>query len=716
AMGADPPRSSPRPSAGELATGTRAPVAGGSAGRTGDEIAIVGLSCRFPGSDDLDQFWADLVAGRDCITEIPAERWDFRQDFDPEPGKRGKTYSKWGGFIRDIDRFDGEFFRISPREAERMDPQERLFLQEVWHAMEDGGLTTDALSPYQVGVYVGVMYSQYQLLEAEELLSGNPIYLGSSYATIANRVSYTFNFRGPSMALDSMCSSSLTAVHLACEALRRGDIDVAVTGGVNLSLHPNKYIDLSQGRYAATDGRCRSFGAGGSGYVPGEGIGVAILKPLAAATEAGDRIHAVIRGSALGHGGKTNGYSVPNPAEQSRLIEEAIRRADVDPRRIGYVEAHGTGTRLGDPIEVTALSRALGQRAPGDGPCALGSVKSNIGHLESAAGIAGLIKVVLQLRHRQLVPSLHADVLNPHINFDSTSLRVQRSLSTWNPPFGGDGEAPAARVAGVSSFGAGGANAYLIVEEYPVPAALSDTGPDAPPHLIVLSAASGQSLRALARQVARYVADRGIDRGSDHSWLADVAYTLRCGRQSLDERLAVLADGCADLVERLREFADHRGAGKVLHGGAGDPGHPSASAAQVADLVSRRDLEALAQVWVRGTPIRWTDLDPTPRRKLGLPGYPFARERHWPELTSRAKEGPTGESHPLHPLLGRNVSTLEQQRFVTTFTGSAPLLRDHVVTGRPLLPAAAILEMVRAAAAHSALGDHPRVEDTVFEA
>src|SRR5271154_3731256 len=260
-----------------------------------NEIAIIGLSCRFPLADDLEAFWSNLKEGKDCITEIPSERWDQRLYFDPEKGKPGKSYSKWGGFLSDADCFDGAFFHISPREAERMDPQERLVLEEVWHALEDGALTREHLAEQTVGVYVGVMYSQYQLLEAEEAMNGNFLYLGSSYASIANHVSYFFNFGGPSIALDTMCSSSLTAIHLACQALRSGEIHVAVAGGVNLTIHPNKHVDLSQGRFASSDGRCRSFGVDGDGYVPGEGVGIVILKPFSAAVAEGDRIYAVIR-------------------------------------------------------------------------------------------------------------------------------------------------------------------------------------------------------------------------------------------------------------------------------------------------------------------------------------------------------------------------------------------------------------------------------------
>ena len=694
-----PPGEEPGPAAGPDPT---APV---GSRKLDDHIAIVGLSCRFPLADDLDEFWANLQAGRDCITEVPADRWDVARDFDPVPGKPGKTYSKWGGFIRDVDAFDNTFFHISPREAERMDPQERLFLEEVWHALEDGGLTPARLSGTDVGVYVGVMYSQYQLYQAEQALHGNALYLGSSYASIANRVSHFFDFRGPSLALDSMCSSSLTALHLACDALRRGDIAAAVVGGVNVTIHPAKHIDLSQGRFASTDGRCRSFGAGGDGYVPGEGVGVAVLKPFVSAIADGDRVHAVILGSAIGHGGRTNGYSVPNPAEQTRLIQAALHHAGVDPAEVGYIEAHGTGTALGDPIEVRALARALGERPSGAPPRSIGSVKSNVGHLEAAAGIAGLIKIVLQMRHRQLAPSLHADPPNPHLDLAAAGLRVPRELEDWAAPEGG------LRTAGLSSFGAGGANAHVVVREFRGAPALA---PVVGPQLILLSAHTSERLRAVAAALADR-ADRHGGTGAE-DWLASAAYTLRTGRAALDHRLALVTTDNGDLARRLRAFAD-TGAGSDLMLGCADPaeagtGRPAASeGARLADLLARRALTELGDLWVRGAGIDWSTLDAERPHRTALFGYPFQHERHWPRLTE-----PADAVAPPHPLLHRDESTSDRPRFLTSFHASSPLVRDHSVGGRALLPASVVVEMALAAGRRSGLTGPLLLEDTVLEA
>jgi acyl transferase domain-containing protein len=714
----------PSPARPERPAPLRRPVPESAVRPAEGGIAIIGLSCRFPLAGDLETFWDNLKAGRDCIQEIPEERWDLRRYFDPEKGRPGRSYSKWGGFLADFDKFDASFFHISPREAERMDPQERLFLEEVWHALEDAALTRERLAGRTVGVYVGVMYSQYQLLQAEEALKGNFLYLGSSYASIANRVSYTFDFSGPSMALDTMCSSSSTAIHLACEALRSGDIHVAVAGGVNLTIHPNKHVDLSQGRYAASDGRCRSFGAGGDGYVPGEGVGAAILKPLAAAIADGDRILAVLRGSSLNHGGKTNGYSVPNPKAQSRLIAEAFARAGVSPRQVGYIEAHGTGTSLGDPIEIAGLVSAFREETADTGFCAVGSVKSNIGHLESAAGIAGLAKVVLQMRHRQLVPSLHAETLNPHIDFAGTPFYVQRGLEDWPQPAVPDGGAwrSVPRVAGISSFGAGGANAHLVVEEWVEPEASAPAAAGAG-HLILLSAQSGERLAAAAGALAGHLAGARFDGVPEAEFLASAAFTLQTGREALEERLALWVTGREELVRKLRAFAGRGEADGVLRGRVDEERADfdvllggEAGVSFLASLIASRDLERLARLWLRGTRIDWERLAPEPRpRKIALPGYPFARERHWAPLSSAAPAAVPGRLRPLHPLVGRNVSTLWEQRFTTSLDGSEPFVRDHAVAGQLLLPGAALLEMVRAAGALSGLGELARIEGTMWE-
>ncbi|HEV2680184.1 MAG TPA: beta-ketoacyl synthase N-terminal-like domain-containing protein, partial [Rhodanobacter sp.] len=482
------------------------------------EIAIIGVAGRYPQAGNLEQFWANLSQGKDSITEIPPERWDHKRYYDEDRSKPGKTYGKWGGFIDGVDLFDPLFFNISPREAELMDPQERLFLECVHATLEDAGYTRDNVAEESnVGVFVGVMYEEYQLYGAQEQALGRPIAVPGHPASIANRISYFCNFNGPSMALDTMCSSSLTAIHLACQSLQRGGCAVAVAGGVNVSVHPNKYLMLAQGKFISGKGRCESFGEGGEGYVPGEGVGAVLLKPLAQAKADGDHIYGVIKATAINHGGKTNGYTVPNPNAQAKVIERALREGGIDARAVSYIEAHGTGTSLGDPIEIAGLSKAFRNWTQDTQFCAIGSAKSNIGHCESAAGIAGVTKVLLQLKHRQLVPSLHSRVLNPNIDFDGTPFVVQQELAAWPRPMlevgGAKREGP--RIAGISSFGAGGANAHVVIEEYVAPA-VSQAAHG--PALIVLSARHEDRLR---EQVQRLLA--AIASSTDMA-LADLAY------------------------------------------------------------------------------------------------------------------------------------------------------------------------------------------------
>ena len=479
-----------------------------SPGRESDGIAIIGLSGRYAGATSIRAYWQNLREGKDCIVEVPKERWDWREYFSEDRSKSGHHYCKWGGFIAGIDEFDPLFFNISPTEAKYIDPQERLFLQHAWMAMEDAGYTRAGLQVGseqdlrgKVGVYVGAGVYEYQLRGGQGGIRGRTSGIAVSIGSIANRVSYVLNLHGPSMTVDTMCSSSLTAIHLACEELKRGRIAMAIAGGVNVSVHPSKYLMLSAVQAISSEGRCQSFGEDGDGYVPGEGVGVVVLKRLAEAERDGDHIYGVIRGSALNHGGKTNGYTVPNPQAQASLIRGALAEAKTEARHISYIEAHGTGTKLGDPIEIAALNQAFQGETEEKQYCAIGSVKSNIGHCESAAGIAGLTKVLLQMQHGQLVPSLHAERLNPYIEFEKSAFVVNRELRAWERPVVDGREQP--RIAGVSSFGAGGSNAHVIVEEYV--AREEERGSTREEVVMVLSARTEEQLKEKARELVEWI-------------------------------------------------------------------------------------------------------------------------------------------------------------------------------------------------------------------
>ena len=655
------------------------------------DVAIVGLGGRYPRAANLSQFWTRLANGDNCITEVPRERWDWEAWFDPEKGKAGKIYTKWGGFIDDIDKFDPLFFKLSPKEAKSIDPQERLFLETCYHAIEDAGYTPATLADSdKLGVFVGVMNARYTI---------QPLHY-----SIANRVSYLLNFQGPSMAVDTACSASLTAIHLALESLYSGSSECAIAGGVNLIIDPVHYLELSALTMLSSGNECRSFGANADGFVDAEGVGAVVLKPLAAAERDGDHIYAVIKGSAINAGGRTNGYTVPNPKAQAAVVSQALERAKLQAWQISYIEAHGTGTALGDPIEIAGLTSAFGKTTQDKQFCAIGSLKSNIGHCESAAGIAGLTKVLLQLKHRQLAPSLHAEPANPEIDFTRTPFHVQAELQEWKRPQRNIGgvmtELP--RIAGISSFGAGGANAHLIVQEYEAPPRLDATGPVAVP----LSARTAEQLRQKVIDLAAFMA-------AEKPALAPLAYTLQVGREELEERVAFVAHSVEELQQKLASFlngspVDGMWRGKINR-------HKQTSALPLADPAFQRSVEenleqgtlaTLLDWWTQGARVNWNKLHVTMRPgRISLPVYPFARERYWRDLPHAAQL--SNAATRLHPLLHTNVSNIRQQRYLTTFDGS-PLLAGQPINGRAdstsrVLSGAVLLEMARSAVMDSAV-------------
>lgn len=604
------------------------------------DVAIIGLAGRYPGANNLTQFWENLAAGIDSISQIPIERWDHSSLYDPVRGKPGKSNSKWGGFIEDADCFDPLFFNMSPREAEFIDPQERLFLQCAWETIEDAGYTPENIAPElapfaggKVGVFVGVMYQEYQLYGVEQTQKGHPIALSSSAASIANRVSYFFNFHGPSMAIDTMCSSSLTSIHLACESLYSGSSEVALAGGVNLSLHQNKYLALGQGRFTSSKGRCESFGKGGDGYVPGEGVGAVLLKPIDKAIADGDHIYGVIKSTAINHGGKTNGYSVPNPHAQTSVISNALARSGLQAGDVTYLEAHGTGTILGDPIEIAALSKAYQQDTNIHQFCALGSVKSNIGHCESAAGIAGLTKILLQIKNRKLAPSIHADILNPAINFSTSPFIVQQHLNEWprksRETSQGSIELP--RIAGLSSFGAGGSNAHFIIQEYvdPQEFKFNDLFTMTRPGVFPFSARDPERLTQL---LARYV--EVLDQFKD-SELPSIACTLQNGRVTFEYRVVIVASSRVDLAHKLKNILTNKLDLIDIYCSS------NFRAEQLSIIEDNRSIDSverkLAEQWAKTGKANWLNLQRPgePPHKISLPTYPFSRERYWiPNIAS----------------------------------------------------------------------------------
>ena len=514
-----------------------------------EPIAIIGISCRFPGAKNLESFWELLSSGKEAISEVTPERWDI----DSYP-------YRWGGFIKNVDRFDSHFFGIAPREAERIDPQHRLLLEVAWEALENAFIIPGKLSGSQTGVFIGLSNIDYhRLLYQNSFKSSAYDGIGTAASIAANRLSYSLNLQGPSMVVDTACSSSLVAVHLASQSLQTKESNICLAGGVNLILSPEITATFSMADMMAADGRCKSFDASADGYVRGEGCGVIVLKRLADAIADGNNILAVIKGSAVNQDGLSNGITAPNGPAQQAVISQALAKADIEPHRISYVEAHGTGTSLGDPIEVKSIKKVLMSERSNDKTCWMGSVKTNIGHLEAAGGIAGLIKVVLSLQHQKIPPHLHLKKLNPLISLAGTPFAIPTKLQPWLV----DTES---RFAGVSSFGFGGTNAHVVLAEAPyeirsqksevrsdiygVTPLEKEDGLERPVHLLTLSGKNEGALRELAQC---YI--EKLEFASQLS-LSDICFTANTARSHFSHRLAIVALSIGQLSDRLKIFID----------------------------------------------------------------------------------------------------------------------------------------------------------------
>ncbi|HYX18244.1 MAG TPA: SDR family NAD(P)-dependent oxidoreductase [Nostoc sp.] len=517
-------------------------------GKGSEPIAIIGIGCRFPGNaNSPEAFWKMLLSGVDAITEIPESRWNVNNFYDPDITKPGKIRTRWGGFVDKVDEFDAQFFGISPREASRIDPQQRLMLELAWEALEDGGQMPERLADSKTGVFIGISGSDYSNIQHRDRDSSNAYTnLGSVNCITANRISYVFDFKGPSMTVDTACSSSLVAVHLACQSIWNGESALAIAGGVNAILEPEATIGFSKASMLSPDGRCFSFDARANGYVRAEGGGIVVLKPLSQAQADRDPIYAVIRGSAVNQDGQTNGITVPNGQSQEAVLQEACLKAGISSQQIQYVEAHGTGTPVGDPIEAIALGNVVGKNRPLGNYCTVGSVKTNIGHLETASGIAGLIKVALALKHHKIPPNLHFQTPNPKIPFEELGLRVPTTLEPWRNENG-------SRIAGVNSFGFGGTNAHVLLSGLATDAVtdIAHEKRGSVSVLLPLSAKSPSGLFAVARATHEFLT--ALEEGADVS-LTDICYTASNRRGHHDHRLALVAHTKENLLENLEAF------------------------------------------------------------------------------------------------------------------------------------------------------------------
>jgi acyl transferase domain-containing protein/acyl carrier protein len=525
-----------------------------------ERIAIIGIGCRFPGAPDPQAFWQLMCDGGDAITEVPADRFDINAFYHPRPATAGKIMSRWGGFLNHVDRFDAIFFGISPREAARMDPQHRLLLEVAWEAMEDAGQVPEKLAGELAGVFIGLITSDYwdrQFRHPVDL----DVYstTGSARSGAAGRISYALGLQGISVVVDAACSSSLVAVHLACQSLRAGSCSLALAGGVNIILNPDHTIGYSQGKLMAPDGRCKAFDAQANGYVRSEGAGVVVLKPLSRALADGDPIYAVIRGGAVNNDGHSDLFMTPSVKGQQAVLRLAYRDADISPGCIQYVETHGTGTSVGDPVELKALGSVLVEGRRVNSSCIIGSVKTNIGHTEGAAGLAGLIKVALCLKHKAIPPNLHFHEPNPTIPWQELPLTVAQELQPWP-------ESDYPRLAGVSSFGIAGTNAHFVVEEAPssTPQPGRDANEEAPltlwtdtaripcptAHLLPLSAHTADALQDIARAYQSFMAAQN---GCSYSF-HNICYTASVRKTHHDHRLAVIGHSAEEISAKLAAF------------------------------------------------------------------------------------------------------------------------------------------------------------------
>ncbi|WP_186785896.1 beta-ketoacyl synthase N-terminal-like domain-containing protein [Paenibacillus agilis] len=685
------------------------------------EIAIVGMSCRFPGAEHYDAFWELLAEDRSSVNEIPRERWDWASYWGGQDGEGNTSYSKWGGFIDDVDAFDPQFFGLSAREAETMDPQQRVMLELAWNSFEDAGIPPSRLSGSNVGVYIGVFnYDYKELQEQPSLVIQTYHSTGTASAVIANRISYIFNFKGPSLPIDTACSSSLNAIHAAVQSLQAGECKVALAGGVNLLLTPTRHISFAKTGMLSPTGSCKTFDDSADGYVRSEGAGMVVLKPLAQALADGDRIYGIVKGSAINHNGKTHTLTYPNPEAQAEVICEAYRRAGVSPLSISYIETHGTGTPKGDPLEFQGLCTAFKQLAteegavPKKGYCGLGAVKSNIGHLEAAAGMAGVIKTLLAFQHKQLPKIHHFQRLNHRIKLRHTPFYMLDTHKPWKALRDKEGNAMPRR-AGVSSFGFGGTNAHILLEEAPEQQHKKGRKSSYPYYLICLSAKTAEALKAKQIALAAW-----LKQGTEEAKLLDISATLLAGREHFGVRAALVVSSIEELRQKLAQIMDGEDT-EGYYAGPEDVHTTVKSSTEIhvrkrisvkgSSSVAYKDkLIRLAKQYVEGENLDITALfEHAVYRRLALPTYPFAKERHWlprPEQAHEAQHSTTIDGPPkheyLHPYLHRNTSNLHEHRYSSIWTGQAGGLQTDVTEcNSPSFTALSCLEMARAALALS---------------
>ncbi|RPE06775.1 beta-ketoacyl synthase N-terminal-like domain-containing protein [Paenibacillus polymyxa] len=636
-------------------------------------IAVIGIGGMMPQSDSIEDFWTHLCDSHDLITEIPSNRWDWREYHGDAMRERNKTLCKWGGFLKDVDTFEPSFFHMSPKEAEIMDPQQRKFLEIAWKTIEDAGYKPSALAGSLTGVFIGVTNNEYTDLIAESKLPvDSHSIVTNAHFLIANRTSYFFDFHGPSEAVDTACSSSGVALHRAVSSLHTGECSTALVGGVNVLASPRNMIAFDVAGMLSREGRCKTFDQNADGFVRGEGIGALLLKPLPQAIADHDSIYAVIKGSAVNHNGRSKSLTAPNPASQAEVIKSALSQSGAKASTITYMEVHGTGTALGDSVEIEGMRRAFQEMADvsdlasTSAPfCGLGSVKTNIGHLEAASGMASLLKVILALKYKQLPPSLHCNTLNPHMQLDKSPFYVVREKTEWKRIIDSHNNKEIPRRAGINIFGAGGVNAHIVLEEYEQHTEAEPTD-ELEQVALLFSARTQESLREIVKETADFVERH------THLNLKDVAYTLQTGRDEMPERVVLVVSSLEEFISKARIYLNnskevkkvgiYQTDQKIVRDGICDLMNDDAVSEIYLDmLLQHHQWAPLSKLWVNGVSVVWEHIyKDEPRRRVHLPTYVFAKQRYW---LSRYKES-SGLARPstlMPELLTQSISGVERE-------------------------------------------------------
>lgn len=679
-----------------------------------NDIAIIGMSGCFPGANNIEQFWQLLEKEQDAISEIPADRWNWQDYYGDKTDNQKKTKIKRGGFIKDVDKFDAEFFNISRHEAELMDPQQRLFLQTVWKTIEDAGYVPGSLKGSKTGIFVGVSTSDYmELLQKHNHAEAHSI-TGTVFSVLPNRISYLLDLHGPSEAIDTACSSSLVAIHNAVRSIQYGDCDMAIAGGVNLLLTPRLFLAFDQAGMLSLDGHCKTFDETANGYARGEGVGAILLKPLKKALADNDHVYAVIKATAINHGGHVKSLTVPNPNAQAELIIDAVTKANISIDSISYLEAHGTGTALGDPIEINGLKKAFAALSkkqnsqPAKIPyCGIGAVKTNIGHLEAAAGIAGIIKVLLAIQHKKLPASLHINKLNPYIDFDDSPFYVVDKTQDWIKLSDVNNNLMPYR-AGVSSFGFGGVNSHVVIEE-PPKVAISSAENSKPYYLVTLSAKNQSSLEQKILDLQAW-----LNQYANTISLQQISYTLNTGRDHFERRVAIIANSLEALQVSLQHAINKQLDDNCIlqdttlseNTLTQDELINAYNKIQNYSKSSPNDylvyLKIIAKFYVNLNVIDWQLIHHKEiNQKISLPSYPFIGKTYWmlPLVSgSQSADNSIADEYYVNFNL-ENVSNAEKILFKAIILGKHFYIKDHIFLKKAILPGVAYLELARAAAA-----------------